>query len=131
MEKHTDKEDERNSICTIQAHVSEAHKSLNKEGCYPVFGAIGNTFILEIVQEAVEKRNILKTFYIDIKHDLQTEMLIKGNPYADEEILISMKHEYLLIAMLYLMKATFGTPPYILHPLNDRGDYLYGWGYGI
>lgn len=125
------KEDEYLNISIIKELVSDAHSSLNKEDCYPVFGAIGNTFIVEIAQDSVEKRNILKTFYIDIKHDLQTEILIKGNPYTDEEILISMKHEYLLIAMLCLMKASFGTPPYILHPLNDRGDYLYGWEYGI
>lgn len=131
MENCVYKKDKCLSISIIQELVSDTHSSLNKEDCYLVFGAIGNTFIVEIAQCSVEKRNILKTFYIDIKHDLQTEILIKGNPYTDEEILINMKHEYLLIAMLYLMKATFGTPPYILHPLNDRGDYLYGWEYGI
>jgi hypothetical protein len=125
------KDDERNSICIIQTLVNSVHDSLNKDDCYPVFGAIGNTFMVEIAQGPIERRNILKTFYIDIKHNLQTEILIENKTYADEEILISIKHEYLLIAMLYITKSIFEQSPYILHPLNARGNYPYGWEYGI
>ena len=84
MENCVYKKDECLSISIIQELVSDTHSSLNKEDGYLVFGAIGNTFIVEIAQGSVEKRNILKTFYIDIKHDLQTEILIKGNPYTYE-----------------------------------------------
>lgn len=122
---------ERDTLTFIQSFLENIHSSLHRYDCYPVFGAIGNTFIIEFSKGAFESRNIIKTLYIDIKHNLDTDIYMENNTYTSEELIIYFKYEYILITTLYIIRILFKHQIYILHPLNNNGNYLNGWDLGM
>lgn len=99
-----------------------------RSGAYPVLGAEGTHFFIELAAGPLESRQILKTIHVEIRRKgydqlaPQNSICVVGN-----EIAIILPDESFLIALVGLFQSALKTSASILHPLDSSGNFLPGW----
>lgn len=101
-----------------------------KMSLYPVLGAEGRDFFIDLAAGPFGSRQILKTVHIEIRDDLEQPEFL-GSPSSDKEIFISLPNAAFLIGLVGLFQRALATQAMFLHPLDDRGDFLTGWDEAI
>lgn len=99
----------------------------NNSRCYPVLGAEGGDFFIEISSGPdFMHRRICKTIYASF--DASTNL---GKADA-EEVMVTLPDASYLVALLSLLqKALNTTDTKILHPLDHCGNYLPTWNQAV
>ena len=110
-------------VASVMMQISDREARL-----YPVLGAEGNQFFIEVATGSVESRRILKTIRLEIQRGLD---VLEPPLHAGEESTVTIPNESFLIALLGLFQTAMNANALILHPLNNRGDYLPGWNEAI
>ena len=96
---------------------------------YPVLGAEGNSFFIEIASGSEFKcRKIRKTIHVSFD-DAGAPPLDEAD--ADEVSVRLPDGSYLVALMSLLQKALKTEDAKILHPLNDYGDFLPSWSQAV
>lgn len=113
---------ELSSLGELVVRVINNHRD---SGAYPVLGAEGDQFFVEISSGAMESRIIHNTLYINFE-------FIAGSGNTDglavsPEMNINLPDASYLVALLSLLSAALGNEAKILHPLDPLGNYLVGW----
>lgn len=90
---------------------------------YPVLGAEGSEFAIEIAVGPRDSRRILKTIYVDIRQD----QITLPTDDTNRESMFVLPEASWLIAFLRLLEYALGANTQILHPLSQYGDFLPGW----
>ena len=112
-------------LADLGGYAANIASAVNHEkGIYPVFGAEGNEFIIEIAVGPRDRRRILKTIYVEIRRE---QMALPASGDTSNEHMLLLPDESLLIALLGLFEYALGANTQILHPLNCAGDFLSGW----
>lgn len=93
---------------------------------YPVLGAEGNEFFIDIAAGPFESRRILKTIRIEIHENLEQPVLPDLLSRCDE-LSIFLPDAALLIGLVGLLQQKLNASTQMLHPLDERGDFLPGW----
>ena len=96
---------------------------------YPVLGAAGFDFFLEIADGAFRDRRIITTIHITLGNKY-TDNIPPISIWADgipEEIQIGLPDASQVIALAGLLEKSLGAGTAMLHPLTRFGDFLEGW----
>jgi len=110
------------SLGELVVRVTNNHRGID---VYPVLGAEGNVFFIEISSGVMESRIIHTTIYINFDFTAGSESLNKLA--VSPEIIINLPDASYLVAMLSLFRGALGNEARILHPLDTHGNYLVGW----
>jgi hypothetical protein len=102
-----------------------------KEGIYPVLGAHGSEFFIELATGAQITRDILLNVIIEfgeihLDYDACKKALAKR-----ADVFMNIPDYAHMIALLGLLEKAFGENTTILHPLDCTGDNLPGWEQAI
>jgi hypothetical protein len=114
-----------NCVIDIIKSIDRAEKDT-----YPVLGAEGNKFFIEIATGIFGDRQILKTIYVEICRD-SSGVMLEDALISDNDISIGLPDESLLIALLGLFENAMNAKTMILHPLDDKGNFLPGWNQAV
>jgi len=105
-------------------------RNQNAQSPYPVLGAIGGDFFLEISSGTLRDRRILTTIYVTMGREFALASLQPDGWHEEgirDEIHIGLPDASHVIALAGLMEKSLGAGSFILHPLTCRGDFLDGW----
>lgn len=94
---------------------------------YPVLGAHGTEFFIELASGTLLKREILMTILVTFGN---IELDFEGSQKAftsKTEIYLQLPDSAHLIALLGLLEKAFNGKTTILHPLDSQGNYYPGW----
>lgn len=94
---------------------------------YPVLGAEGDAFIIEIASGPLREREILSNFIIEIKGDRSHSLPNLGEREDIREFMIVLPDFAHVIALVGLFERALRSRTVILHPLTSSGDFLPGW----
>lgn len=98
---------------------------------YPVLGAHGAEFFVEIASGPILSREILLTILVEFDEiHLNFEDSLKAIANKSE-IFIKLPDYAHLIALLGLIEGAFNGKTSVLHPLDCSGNYCSGWGSAI
>lgn len=116
------------AVAALGNHIARVIAAIDTRegGLYPVLGAEGRDFFIEIAVGSLESRRILKTIHIKTQNGLEHPVL-PNMLSADDEVSIIIPNASLLIALVGLLQLALKANALILHPLDDRGDFLPGW----
>lgn len=118
-----------NTIEILSQYVAFVRSIMGTEnrGTYPVLGAYGPEFFIELASGPLLSREILMTFLVefdDIELDFEDSQKAISNK---TEIYLKLPDSAHLIALLGLLEKAFNSKTTILHPLDSRGNYFSGW----
>lgn len=102
-----------------------------ESGIYPVLGAHGSEFFIELATGAKSTRDILLNIVIEfgeIHLDFDTCQKAIANR---SDVFMNIPDSAHLIALLGLLEKAFKDTTKILHPLNSTGNYLPAWDQAI
>lgn len=97
---------------------------------YPVLGAEGHDFFIEVAAGPFESRQILKTARVEIREELDHPVLPEV-PNTEDEVVIFLPTAAFLVGLLGLFQQALNAGALILHPLDDCGDFLPGWNQAV
>lgn len=89
---------------------------------YPVLGAEGSCFFVEIATGPRLQRTILKTIHIGFG----TSALPTDMSDADD-ILVDLPDASYLVALLSLLQSALCSEAMVLHPLDEQGNFHKDW----
>ncbi|HEY0842080.1 hypothetical protein [Methylotenera sp.] len=98
---------------------------------YPILGAHGPEFFIELSSGDLISRDILLTIAIKFGETNMDYELAKQAIANHSEIYVGVLNYAYLIAFLGLLEKSFKGDTKILHPLNNTGDFLPGWNQAI
>lgn len=101
-----------------------------KMALYPVLGAEGRDFFIDVAAGPFESRQILKTVHVEIRADLDQPVFV-DTAGSNDEIFIGLPNAAFLIGLVGLFQRALAAPALVLHPLDDRGDFLTGWDQAV
>lgn len=111
-------------LSTLARAVVKVAEQCNSES-YLVFGAEGKDFIIEICTGEMSHRFVQKTIYIAVGCINYYE--VRDNLLYGAEVLLNLPDACHLIGLIRLLEVALKTKTYILHPLDDNGNFLADW----
>jgi len=126
------KNEKYNPVVALGHYVLTVIKSINsiEKEIYPVLGAEGNMFFIEVAVGIFESRRILKTIHVEISRGIDG-IGFEDELIVDDDTFIELPNESFLIALLGLFQAAMDAKATILHPLDNNGNYLVGWNQAV
>lgn len=103
--------------------VKAIRQSVAVPGCYPVIGAEGDDWFIEISQGELMSRKILATLFVSVGEALEVPSAIGGG--QDYRLIVPQAAH--VIGFIGLLEKALGTRSAILHPLTTSGDYFADW----
>jgi hypothetical protein len=99
------------------------------QDAYPVLGAEGDTFFVEVAEGPMASRELLTTIYLEFG---TVHSLPELDPESkSKEVWITITDASMVIATIQLVQAGLGKPAILLHPLDGNGDFLKGWSEAV
>jgi hypothetical protein len=126
------KNDKYNPVAALGNYVLSVIKSINsiEKEMYPVLGAEGSNFFIEVAVGIFESRRILKTIHVEISRELDN-IGFEDALIADADTSIELPDESFLIALLGLFQSAMDAKAMVLHPLDNNGNFLPGWNQAV
>lgn len=93
---------------------------------YPVLGAEGSEFFVDICTGQMPSRSILNTLHIEFSHD-DTETSWSASEPLPKALTVCLPDPSFMVALLALLGAALGNGLEVMHPLDACGNYFDGW----
>jgi hypothetical protein len=97
---------------------------LRGQGCYPVMGAEGKYFFVDICAGPMSDRVTHKIIHL---HFEPIEEPDDEFSFQDFESIIQVSKASDVIAFVFLLSTALGAETKILHPLAENGDFFPAW----
>lgn len=108
-------------------HLAELAKAIRQSvavpGCYPVIGAEGDDWFIEISQGELMSRKILATLFVNVGEG--TALPQVGSGVTEYHLAVPQAAH--VLGFIGLLEKALGTRSAILHPLTMSGDYFPDW----
>lgn len=98
---------------------------------YPVLGAEGRDFFIEVATGPFETRQILRTVYVELQDDLERPVLPSLAGTDDDSFSIALPNAAFLIGLVGFFQRALDAHAVILHPLNSNGNFLPKWNQAV
>lgn len=105
------------------------HEFCRGDGCYPVLGSNGDEFVLEIAEGSFSDRVIKRSIYVSL--ECSEPAIVSVQRLGEFEDAVRLPDAAHLIALLGMLERTFRREVKVLHPLDQRGDYMPGWSQAL